>query len=113
MVPFSFAKAFLDDILIFSENIDDHSIHVEQVLIALWNNNVAIEFEKSKFFQREVTYLGHINSRFGRVKGRISTKEAMKDISTDIYGPIEARLFRGTNGNQKAYIVTIVDRCTQ
>ncbi|KAI4292771.1 hypothetical protein PAPHI01_2045 [Pancytospora philotis] len=53
-----FIRVFLDDILIFSENTNQHLYHLQQVLQRFKDNNVALNFEKSHFFKEEVTYLG-------------------------------------------------------
>ena len=51
-------KIYLDDILIFSENHEKHQEHVETVLKILSKNKIAINFEKSQFFAKYVTFLG-------------------------------------------------------
>ena len=71
-----FLKVFLDDILIFSNNEDEHSNHITQVLNILKDNNLTIGFEKSTFFAKEVKYLGHIISENG-IKPDI---ERIKDL---------------------------------
>ncbi|KAG0440573.1 Retrovirus-related Pol polyprotein from transposon [Dictyocoela muelleri] len=60
-----FVKVFLDDILIFSATTEKHEQNVEKVLEILQKNNASINFEKSNFFQKEVTYLGNIISSLG------------------------------------------------
>lgn len=51
---------YLDDILIFSENEEDHFKHVNDVITKLYDSNIRINFEKSKFFKIELEYLGVI-----------------------------------------------------
>ncbi|MEG0619337.1 MAG: reverse transcriptase domain-containing protein [Bacilli bacterium] len=60
-----FTKVFLDDILIHSKNISEHFEHLKTVLTILKENNVSINFEKSKFATEEVRYLGHIIDKNG------------------------------------------------
>ncbi|KAG0435260.1 Retrovirus-related Pol polyprotein from transposon 17.6, partial [Dictyocoela muelleri] len=60
-----FVKIFLDDMLIFSESIELHEKHLNNVLKILKKVGASINFEKSNFCQREVTYLGNIISEDG------------------------------------------------
>lgn len=55
-----FAVAYLDDIIIFSENFDDHMKHLRIVLSKLATANLKINKEKSVFCQTTLKYLGHI-----------------------------------------------------
>src|SRR5690606_6652038 len=60
-----FCTAFLDDILIYSNNRKDHQLHVLQVLAALQANGLHLIPEKCEFHRTEVGYLGLIISRDG------------------------------------------------
>ncbi|KAG0418505.1 Retrovirus-related Pol polyprotein from transposon gypsy [Dictyocoela roeselum] len=60
-----FVKIFIDDVLIHSENSETHGSHLKQVLEILKENNVSINFEKSRFFKKQVSYLGHIIDKDG------------------------------------------------
>lgn len=51
---------YLDDILIFSENEEQHQEHVHWALNKLQEANLLVDPEKSKFHQKEVEFLGHI-----------------------------------------------------
>lgn len=62
-VKIPFVKVFLDDILIFSKTREEQYMHLEEVLTIIRKNNIAVNPEKSSFFQEEITYLGH---RIGR-----------------------------------------------
>ncbi|KAG0419483.1 Retrovirus-related Pol polyprotein from transposon 17.6 [Dictyocoela roeselum] len=57
--------AYLDDILVFSKNRDDHIKHLKQTLETLNINNVKINLEKSGFFKKSVEFLGHTISGDG------------------------------------------------
>lgn len=50
---------FVDDILIYSENEEEHFKDIEMVLEALDKYKMRISPEKSKFFQKELTFLGY------------------------------------------------------
>jgi len=51
---------YLDDILIYSKNMDDHITQVQKVLDRLEQHNLAVSLKKSVFHQEEVTFLGYI-----------------------------------------------------
>ncbi|KAG0435282.1 Transposon Tf2-6 polyprotein, partial [Dictyocoela muelleri] len=54
------------------------------------------------------------NSRlYGELHGHIHTEEPLKHISTDIYGPINANLFKHSINTNKFFILSFTDRCTR
>ncbi|KAG0419529.1 Retrovirus-related Pol polyprotein from transposon gypsy [Dictyocoela roeselum] len=62
---YDFVKIFLDDILIHSRDFESHTKHLEKILNIPKNNNISINFDKSRFFKPRVTYLGHIIDKYG------------------------------------------------
>ncbi|KAG0435849.1 Transposon Ty3-G Gag-Pol polyprotein [Dictyocoela muelleri] len=62
---FEYVKIFLDDILIFSENLADHKLHVESVLKKLKYNGLTINKSKSKFLNEKIVYLGRLITQQG------------------------------------------------
>ena len=58
---------FLDDILIYSNTLEDHASHLEQVLATLRQHQHQLYLESSKctFAQDSLEYLGHIISSQG------------------------------------------------
>ena len=56
---------FLDDILIFSSDFDEHLKRLESVFSKLEKHNLKLKPSKCEFFMREVKYLGHIVSENG------------------------------------------------
>ncbi len=55
-----FFQAYLDDIIIFSSSINEHSQHVKIVFEIIKKNKISVNFAKSKFFVEEIPYLGHL-----------------------------------------------------
>jgi transposase InsO family protein len=55
-----FASAYLDDILIYSDTLEEHQDHLRQVLRRLSEAGLHLKPEKCEFHQREVKYLGLI-----------------------------------------------------
>jgi transposase InsO family protein len=55
-----FVMVYLDDILIYSETIDDHRNHVEAVLQALSDNKLIAKPSKCMFAVTELEFCGHV-----------------------------------------------------
>jgi hypothetical protein len=71
-----FVMVFLDDILIYSQNLESHLIHLQQVLKVLRTHQFYIKLSKCSFPQQELEYLGHIIPQEG-VSTDPSKTEAM------------------------------------
>ena len=50
----------IDDILVMTETFDDHLQLLQRLLLTLADNGVKIKTDKCKFFQNEVSFLGHM-----------------------------------------------------
>ena len=46
--------AFVDDVVIFSNNIEEHLLHVHLVIKALTQACLIINFEKSHFYRKQI-----------------------------------------------------------
>lgn len=51
---------YLDDIIIFSDNIDEHLKQIEQILTVLRQARMTPRLNKCFFMQKRIEYLGHI-----------------------------------------------------
>ena len=51
---------YLDNIIVYSDNIADHLKRLERVFQKLREHGLKIEAEKCQFFQSRVKYLGHV-----------------------------------------------------
>ncbi|RXN31227.1 Retrovirus-related Pol polyprotein from transposon 412 [Labeo rohita] len=56
---------FIDDLIVFSETLEEHEHRIVQVLTRLKEYGLKLSPEKCKFFQTSVRYLGHIVSEYG------------------------------------------------
>ena len=56
---------YIDDILIYSKNDQEHQQHIRQVLEILRANKLYGKISKCEFFKEAVEYLGHIISPAG------------------------------------------------
>lgn len=60
-----FCRVYLDDVLIFSANADEHQQHVRRVLDILYDNDHVVNWEKSVFARPQVEWVGHLLSQDG------------------------------------------------
>ena len=51
---------YIDDILIFSRSVEEHRVHVRQVLQRLLENRLYLKAEKCKFHVPSISFLGYI-----------------------------------------------------
>ena len=54
-----FAVVYLDDIVIYSESLEDHLEHLRKVLSKLREHQLFVKKEKCEFAQQEILFLGH------------------------------------------------------
>ncbi|KZV49595.1 hypothetical protein F511_15455 [Dorcoceras hygrometricum] len=60
-----FVIVFIDDILIYSKNLNDHASHLRTVLQTLRNEKLYAKLSKCEFWLQRVVFLGHIISGAG------------------------------------------------
>jgi len=60
-----FVVVFIDDILVYSENEQDHAEHLRIVLTRLREHQLYAKFSKCEFWLKKVPFLGHILSEEG------------------------------------------------
>ena len=59
-ILYKFVVVYLDDIVIFSNSIEDHLKHIKIVFDRIREHNLKLQIEKCKFLCNEIHYLGHI-----------------------------------------------------
>lgn len=62
-----FVLIFIDDILIYSQNIKEHEEHLRLVLQTLREHQLYGKFSKCDFYKEKIQYLGHIITKEGIV----------------------------------------------
>jgi len=104
LAPFlrKFVMVFLDDILIYSPNLDTHVEHLAQVLQALRTHKLYMKRTKCSFAQTEVEYLGHIISGQG-----VATAQDKIKVMLDWPMPTsvtDVRAFLGLTGYYRRFV---------
>ncbi|KAG8726385.1 hypothetical protein FRC10_007164, partial [Ceratobasidium sp. 414] len=60
-----FMYVYLDDIVIFSNSIQEHTKHIHKVLEVLWEQKLYLSPGKMQFFAEELKILGHVIDQDG------------------------------------------------
>jgi hypothetical protein len=84
---------FMDDILIYSNTLDDHKKHLQEVFQILRDNKFYLKRSKCSFAQQSLEYLGHIISNQGVATDPVKI-QAVKQWPT----PTDMRQLRGFLG---------------
>jgi hypothetical protein len=97
-----FVLVFIDDILIYSKNREEHEEHLRLVLQVLREHQLYAKFSKCDFFQKQVHYLGHVISKEGVAVDPDKIRSIMewptpKDVS-------DIRSFMGLAGYYRRFI---------
>jgi hypothetical protein len=97
-----FVLVFIDDMLIYSKNREEHEEHVRLVLQVLREHQLYSKFNKCDFFQKQIHYLGHVLSKEGMAVDPDKIRSIMewptpKDVS-------DIRSFMGLEGYYRRFI---------
>lgn len=76
LIKYPWARAYVDDIIVTAESLKQMQERLLLLFSALKQHGVKVNLDKCKFFQSEVTYLGHVLS----VRGIAPTPERVKQI---------------------------------
>lgn len=60
-----FCFVYLDDIVIYSQNVQEHLEHLKQLFDMLEAAGLTLDLSKCNLFQRSITFLGHVVSTEG------------------------------------------------
>lgn len=97
-----FVVVYLDDIVIYSESLDDHLDHLRQVFSRLREHQLYVKKEKCEFCRQEVMFLGHWISK-GRIRMDEGKVKAIIDWSAPSKVP-ELRSFLGLANYYRRFI---------
>ncbi|KAD3640483.1 hypothetical protein E3N88_29706 [Mikania micrantha] len=97
-----FVIVFIDDILIYSRNQQEHAQHLKLILELLAREKLYAKFSKCEFWLREVQFLGHVVNQNG-IQVDPSKIQAVKQWETP-RTPTEIRQFLGLAGYYRRFI---------
>ncbi len=60
-----FVMVFIDDILVYSKNEEEHEEHLHLVMQKLRDHRLYAKLSKCEFWLKQVAFLGHIMSKGG------------------------------------------------
>ena len=92
-----FVISYMDDLLIHSRNIKEHTEHIAAVLDAIQRFKLKISPKKSLFFRKKVAYLGHIIEIIDGVP-HIGIQNSKIDAITRLKPPHNLKTVRGFCG---------------
>ncbi|KAK1686551.1 hypothetical protein QYE76_047399 [Lolium multiflorum] len=97
-----FVVVYFDDILIYSRNESDHTIHIRHVLQVLRDNKLYGNLEKCTFCKDKVIFLGYVVSQHG-VEVDVSKIEAIQNWPTPM-NVSQVRSFHGLAGFYRRFV---------
>ena len=98
-----FVVVFIDDILIYSKNEEDHAKHLHIVLQCLRDHQLYAKFSKCEFWLDSVKFLGHTISSEGIAIDPSKVQEVMDmKPSTSVH---QIRSFLGLDGYYRRFIL--------
>ncbi|WJX78131.1 hypothetical protein P8452_61384 [Trifolium repens] len=97
-----FVVVFIDDILIYSKNNEEHEEHLRIVLQTLKDRQLYAKFSKCEFWLKEVQFLGHVISKEDIAVDPTKVEAVTKWESPKNVG--EIRSFLGLAGYYRRFI---------
>lgn len=97
-----FVVFFIDDILIYLKNEQEHEEHLRTVLKILREQKLVAKFSKCDFYKDRIHYLGHVVSKYGILVDLDKIKSIMEwPIPKNV---TDIRSFMGMTGYYRRFI---------
>ena len=74
-----FTETFIDDMVVFSSTMADHVVHLRRFFEVIRDAGLTLNFKKSNFAMKEITFLGHTIGS-GKIEPDRSKLEALDEI---------------------------------
>ena len=97
-----FVVVFIDDILVYSKNEEEHKEHLRLVLEKLREHQLYAKFSKCEFWLKEVGFLGHVISGEGITVDPTKVQSVTEWLAPTLVG--EIRSFLGLAGYYRRFI---------
>ena len=97
-----FARAYIDDIAVFSHSWEEHLSHLQQVFNRLQLAGLTVKLKKCRFGGQEVSYLGHVIGG-GRLQPDPTKIQAVRDYPRPVTKR-DVRAFLGLVGYYRRFI---------
>jgi len=101
-----FVVVFIDDILIYSRNQEEHAEHLRLVLSVLREKQLYAKLSKCEFRMNEVQFLGHVISAQGITVGKspVGNEDHKLRGFSWLLQEIHRRIFEGSSTFDIAYL---------
>lgn len=89
---------YIDDVIIYSKSVDEHIVHVDEVLTCLSEAGITLKISKCNFFSDKIEYLGHVIK-----PGRLEVDQANTQSLRDARSPMIRSQLRSFFGLVNVY----------
>ena len=103
----SFTMAYLDDIIIFSKDEEEHLEHLRIIFQHLKEAGLKLKRSKCDFIKRHIQYLGHLISQ-DRIQPLLEKLESIRDMPAP-RNPKEIKQFLGLAGYYCKFVPRFLD----
>src|SRR6266498_3149815 len=103
-----FVQVYLDDVIIYSNNLTEHKKHIKAVLEKIREANLKLKPSKCQWFQTELKFVGHLVGRNG-IRPDPRNVEKIKDAEVP-KNTTELRRFLGMAQYYRQYINGYADK---
>ncbi len=97
-----FVQVYLDDMIIYSNNLDEHKRHIKAVLEKVREANLKLKPSKCQQFQTELKFVGHLVRRKG-IRSDLQNVKKIKNAEIS-KNTTELRRFLGMAQYYRQYI---------
>ena len=104
-----FVVVFIDDILVYSKNEEEHKEHLRLVLEKHREHQLYAKFSKCEFWLKEVGFLGHVISREGIAVDPTKVESVTEWLAPTSVGEIHS--FLGLVGYYRRFIENFFQDC--
>ena len=102
-----FAMGYLDDIIIYSKNEEEHLQHLEEIFERLRKAGLKLKLQKCSFFKKHIQYLGHLISDEG-IQPLPEKLESIRNMPTPTSAK-QVKQFLGLVGYYRKFVPRFAD----